>query len=136
MPAKYSTTPPLPGLDDVIQEPPARRKHLSGAQRRKIRVAKGLARYLPSEKAYRTRKRAELARYVDAIKMKRGCADCGYRGHPAALDFDHLPGTQKRHLVSKYFRSKPALEDEIAKCDVVCANCHRIRTWNRRRRSS
>lgn len=77
---------------------------------------------------YRTAKRAKLS----AIKMARGCADCGYRKHPEALDFDHLRD-KKFSIGSECFKySWAALMEEIAKCDVVCANCHRIRTFNNR----
>lgn len=74
--------------------------------------------------------RAEL----DRIKVSRGCADCGYNAHAAALDFDHLPGSQKRIGVARmhaWFRWDDVLE-EIEKCEVVCANCHRVRTAHRR----
>lgn len=70
---------------------------------------------------------------TNAIKMERGCADCGYRAHPAALHFDHLPGTTKISEVSTLARRGRAdLLAEIAKCEVVCANCHAIRTAERR----
>lgn len=69
------------------------------------------------------------------IKLAAGCADCGYRDHTAALDFDHLEGTTKLANVSRLIRlrSWPVVLEEIAKCDVVCSNCHRIRTYNRAR---
>jgi hypothetical protein len=38
----------------------------------------------------------EFRAYIQSIKMERGCTDCGYREHPAALDFDHLPGFVKK----------------------------------------
>jgi hypothetical protein len=70
---------------------------------------------------------------VSAIKQERGCADCGFRAHPAALHFDHLPGTTKRRGMSR-LSGVPWEEAlaEIAKCEVVCANCHAIRTAERR----
>jgi hypothetical protein len=70
---------------------------------------------------------------IDGIKLERGCADCGYRAHPAALDFDHLPGFEKRHTVA-WLISQNRLADaltEIEKCEVVCANGHRVRTATR-----
>ena len=68
------------------------------------------------------------------IKLAAGCADCGYKVHPAALDFDHRPRTGKRwHVSAMAGRSSVLIQREIAKCDVVCANCHRIRTYKRRR---
>lgn len=71
-------------------------------------------------------------KWVDAYKLEHGCTDCGYRGHTAALDFDHLPGSVKvRDIKSGKSFGWVALQEEIAKCEVVCANCHRIRTYER-----
>ncbi len=71
--------------------------------------------------------------YMQGIKLERGCTDCGYNAHPAALDFDHLPGTVKRYrLCTMYGMKRELIDAEIAKCEVVCANCHRVRTADRR----
>lgn len=81
------------------------------------------------------RKRArELRAYVQAIKVERGCADCGYNANPVALDFDHLPGAIKvdRLAVLSCSNALHVIHAEIDKCEVVCANCHRIRTAKRR----
>lgn len=73
------------------------------------------------------------AAYVKSYKLEHGCTDCGYNAHHAALDFDHLPGTVKvRDIKSGRQLGWEALLAEIAKCEVVCANCHRIRTVTRR----
>lgn len=72
--------------------------------------------------------------YVDALKLERGCADCGIRSdHPEIYDFDHLPGTEKKANIATLVTRGPwdALLAEIAKCEVVCANCHRIRSKGR-----
>jgi hypothetical protein len=59
--------------------------------------------------------------------------DCGYNAHPEALDFDHRDPAQKASMVSRIKTlSLESLMAEIAKCDVVCANCHRVRTHARR----
>lgn len=71
---------------------------------------------------------------LNRLKVRLGCADCGYNEHPAALDFDHRPGTDKCFGIGAGNRRALAdLLEEISKCDVVCANCHRIRTWKRKR---
>lgn len=71
--------------------------------------------------------------WVAGIKMRRGCTDCGYNKHPDALEFDHMPGSVKLFPVGgNVTRSRSAVLAEIAKCEVVCANCHRIRTAIRR----
>jgi hypothetical protein len=87
------------------------------------------------------RRRAIITSRLDAIKLERGCVDCGFNGHPVALEFDHLPGSGKVANIS-HMRggSWAAVEAEIAKCEVVCSNCHRIRTtergWNSERRQT
>jgi hypothetical protein len=62
------------------------------------------------------------------------CYDCEY-SNPIALQFDHLPGTDKKFEISKAVagstRSWKAIQQEIDKCQIVCANCHLIRTATR-----
>lgn len=70
-------------------------------------------------------------------KLARGCSDCGYRKDHRALQFDHLPGTIKLATVPRLAGSnEKAMWKELLKCDVVCANCHCIRTANRKRADS
>lgn len=60
------------------------------------------------------------------------CTDCKYRFHPFCMDFDHLENKEINiaDMLSLNYSLKKVLE-EIKKCDLVCANCHRLRTWNR-----
>jgi len=79
---------------------------------------------------------AQRERFLSAIsmlKLETGCVDCGYDSDPAALDFDHVRG--EKTLGVGQMRGHPweRVFAEIDKCEVVCANCHRIRTSNRRR---
>lgn len=68
-----------------------------------------------------------------AIKLTYGCLDCGYAEHSEALDFDHRPGEVKLFDISEVAGRKwSLLMAEVDKCDVVCANCHRVRTADRR----
>jgi hypothetical protein len=78
-------------------------------------------------------RREQMTVFIALFKTRMGCADCGYRAHPAALDFDHRPGEVKLFSINEAKRkSWMALHTEIGKCDIVCANCHRIRTANRK----
>lgn len=66
------------------------------------------------------------------IKAKQvPCADCGKQFHYCAMDFDHL--RDKEFTIAKMHTggSLRRVIAEIAKCEVVCAVCHRIRTFNR-----
>lgn len=59
-------------------------------------------------------------------KLASGCARCGYRDNVAALQLHHRdPATKIRGALSAH-TSRPRLEREIAKCDVLCANCHAV----------
>jgi len=59
------------------------------------------------------------------------CTDCRKRFHPSAMDFDHL---QDKTAAIAQFRSAKMckLLAELAKCELVCSNCHRVRTFKRR----
>lgn len=61
------------------------------------------------------------------------CADCGQTFPPYVMDFDHRPGEEKSFGLAFAASGRSAVEvqAELAKCDVVCANCHRIRTHER-----
>ena len=49
------------------------------------------------------------------------------------MDFDHKNPLNKTFNISeKMGRSLNHLLDEIAKCDIVCSNCHRVRTWDKK----
>jgi hypothetical protein len=66
---------------------------------------------------------------IHAEKLKRGCVCCGYKDSPYALDFDHLDPNSKIDGVSRLSsRNTKKIEEEISKCQVLCANCHRIKT--------
>ena len=60
------------------------------------------------------------------------CADGGRNFPPHVMDFDHVEG-EKASDVSQlvYTSTTRALREEVAKCEVVCANCHRDRTQRR-----
>lgn len=58
------------------------------------------------------------------------CADCGERYPPIVMDLDHVRGEKVRN-VARMVRDRHSLksiEAEIEKCEVVCANCHRLRS--------
>jgi len=74
--------------------------------------------------------RNKKKKFIADLKIERGCADCGYKSAPEAMDFDHVHGVKKMH-VSSVQGSIESILAEIEKCEVVCANCHRIRTYNR-----
>lgn len=64
---------------------------------------------------------------------KAPCVDCKQSFNPVCMDFDHMPGSIKLGTVAQMQRHgmRVALA-EIAKCELVCACCHRLRTEARR----
>ena len=72
-------------------------------------------------------KALEYASIFNDYMKDKSCLDCG-NDNPVVLEFDHR-GDKSYNISDK--KSKLTLETlklEIAKCDIVCANCHKIRT--------
>lgn len=63
----------------------------------------------------------------------RPCMDCGGKFPPFVMDFDHRDGVTKLGNIAGLLKSWSwaKLQTEIDKCDLICANCHRIRTARR-----
>jgi hypothetical protein len=82
------------------------------------------------------RRYIRLRELLRAAKDKP-CADCGIKYPYYVMDLDHREGQEKCGVVARFLKrhSKQALLAEIAKCDVVCANCHRERTHQRKQRA-
>lgn len=67
------------------------------------------------------------------LTKARPCSDCGGRFPAVCMDYDHLPGSVKLASVgalSSGYRWREAFA-EIDKCELVCSNCHRVRTQER-----
>jgi hypothetical protein len=71
--------------------------------------------------------------WLTSLKADRPCTDCGRLFPTPVMQWDHRPGYEKLGEISVDFWGKTRQEvlDEIAKCDLVCANCHAIRTFSR-----
>jgi hypothetical protein len=94
--------------------------------------------YRKNKTAYRLsvkRRRDRLKKRLRTAKDKP-CADCGVKYPYYVMDFDHRDANEKlgnvTQLISWGNVSEKGLLEEIAKCDVICANCHRERTHRRR----
>ncbi len=87
----------------------------------------------PNHNQYCRTWRMKRRQRVADIKLASGCVDCGYNEHACALDFDHIDASTKLFTIGPNVGAAWAkVEAEIAKCEVVCANCHRVRTVARR----
>lgn len=130
----------MPFQDPVQQREYKRRWYLANKERLAEHKKKYHADYyrqnIEAQKAYlnnRNRER-QLRRslILGIVKTTAGCADCGYDLHAEALDFDHVSGEKLDNISHMSRRAWNLVWEEIMKCDVVCANCHRIRTKERR----
>ena len=80
-----------------------------------------------------TKRKRMLLAYINDLKQI-SCIDCGNSYPPYVMDFDHRNKDEKIGSVARLIHngwSKTRLLTEIKKCDLVCANCHRIRTYKR-----
>ncbi len=60
------------------------------------------------------------------------CADCGGTFPHYVMEFDHVPERgPKKYNITNGANHRRDWQEEVAKCDVVCANCHKARTWHR-----
>jgi len=66
---------------------------------------------------------------INKIKIDRGCAKCGYNAHSAALDFNHIHSDKTFNVSQDPKVAMHKLLLEIDKCEVLCANCHRVHTY-------
>ena len=87
-----------------------------------------------SRKDYKKIMRQRNLEYMLECK-KKPCADCKLTWPTYVLDFDHRDGKIKIGNVAQmvYTHGLKAIIAEIAKCDLVCSNCHRIRTHQRKK---
>jgi len=65
--------------------------------------------------------------WLNNYKKQRGCGRCGTTD-PRVLDFHHKDGKNKEFTVGAFRRvvGLDRIKEEIEKCEIVCANCHRI----------
>lgn len=81
------------------------------------------------ERIYANRK---LLRLLIREAKRKPCTDCEIEYPYYVMQFDHVRGKKISNLQNMHLRfGKLQILEEIAKCDVVCANCHAQRTWTR-----
>ncbi|MGH2491188.1 MAG: hypothetical protein ACRDF9_06725, partial [Candidatus Limnocylindria bacterium] len=126
------------GLDRPVGEFPIKHKKTGrrGARCRACRSAYGKLHYEQHREKYKSRTRRPRHTQRDACwswlmhyLTSHQCIDCG-QADPIVLQFDHRDGSKKVDTIGAMLSraSWATLLNEVGKCDVRCANCHRLRT--------
>lgn len=112
-----------PGFDQVayLRE---YRKRPENVERLREQVAAGKKRSV-----------ARSLAYLKEVKEAVPCLDCGLSYPHYVMDFDHVRGEKEGSLsdMARQGCGLAKIDQEIAKCEIVCSNCHRARTWLRLR---
>lgn len=109
-------------------------QQLQAARKRSYKAIKQHPDRLKKHRAIGAKYRREVRAWLAGYKMGIGCVDCGYKKHSAALQLDH-EGTKTVEIADARSSIK-RLKAEIksGKCKVRCANCHSIKTWERKQK--
>lgn len=92
-----------------------------------------------NKSASATQRKREILDWYRKLKENKACNICGGVFPVVCMDFDHLPGFRKFLEVSQMVRlgyEKEKIQAEIAKCQILCANCHRVLTVKRRQQGT
>jgi len=99
------------------------------SEKRKLWYASRDEEWKEKNRALARARRTKIQEFINEYKVSTGCKDCGYNAHHVALDFDHITGEKELNVCNA--KSIEQAKKEMEKCEVVCACCHRIRTYNR-----
>lgn len=96
--------------------------------------------YVDNIEEYKDRAKKRNQQVTESIRLyireqkDKPCQDCEKKYPYYVMDFDHHPEEEKLYNIANMARERLSLDlvkKEISKCDIVCSNCHRIRTHNR-----
>ena len=113
------------------KDPAARREYNREYQRRWYKANRDL--HIRRVYASTSKRRTLLMRRVNELKT-RPCTDCGVQYPPYIMDFDQIADEKLDDVCAMRRRMMDweKILAEVAKCEVVCSNCHRSRTYFRR----
>ena len=79
------------------------------------------------------RRQQFIKSFIKNLKESNPCPDCGINYAHYIMEFDHIPGHTKVDTINnlRNLGNMHVLEEEIKKCEIVCSNCHRKRTYER-----
>jgi lysyl-tRNA synthetase class I len=88
---------------------------------------------MKTEKVSIAKQKAALHKYLRELKDKTPCFDCKIQYPYYVMDFDHVRGRKHKNVMELVpTLSKKKIDEELAKCEIVCSNCHRVRTHMRK----
>ena len=116
-----------------LKDPEARRRYNREYQKKHYQKHKKA--YKDKAKAFNRNQRKWSREFITRIKRMYGCVDCGVK-NPIVLEFDHVKGNKINNIADMVNQSVglSTIKEEIRQCEVRCANCHRIKTHERRTR--
>lgn len=118
----------------MAHKDPARRKEYHAWYMKEVWYPKNKEKHI----SYVRRNKNRVTEFIEQYKRARSCADCGFSGRefPYVLDFDHIDSSAvKKFNIGSWSHtvlSIEAIKQEIQKCELVCANCHRKRTFSKK----
>ncbi len=116
-------------LESIREKMRERRANNLEHQQREREYSKKYRERFPERLEIDNNRRRRMSRNFDLLKMDRPCYDCGGVFLPCQMDWDHLPQFKKSFDIAKKMSRKfDSVIDEINKCQLVCASCHRLRT--------
>jgi len=89
-------------------------------------------RYSRRDNLTKKKLRNHRKKIINKYKLLKGCKLCGYKKHFSALEFDHINRSLKIKAISRLIKESNSWEmvkEEIKKCMLLCANCHRLKTY-------
>ena len=115
------------------KDPNARREYNKAYQKKHYADNKDY--YKKKAKLSNRNRRKWAKEFIKRVKRMYGCVDCGIK-NPILLEFDHVTGNKINNISDMANQSfgLSTIKDEIRKCKVRCANCHRLKTHQRRNR--
>lgn len=115
---------------------PLKRKEYHAKYMKQVWYPKNKEKHL----GYVKRNKQRVTEFIEQYKRERSCVDCGFSGKdfPYVLDFDHVNGhATKKFTIGSWSHAVLSIEAivrEIEQCELVCANCHRKRTFKAKTR--
>lgn len=104
----------------------AKRRKYNREYMREYRKKESHQRYV--QKVHQVHNRVNYERLWE-LKKSRGCLHCGLND-PRCLDFHHRDPSEKNRSVAGITSLRwEVIELEVAKCEILCSNCHRIETF-------